>query len=88
MNMKGKTPDERSCLVQFFADLVEREARPIGVRLGHYKDIGLLYALKSQVQDRLRRPCGNCLIAGATEKCVHSLTTAQKYFWYITRTQV
>ena len=83
---QGKQLDERATLIQFFADNLQKAARPIAVRLSHFS-IDDLYTLKSQFKDRERRPCHLCLKAGMTGSCAHSHATASKFFWWATKTQ-
>lgn len=86
MKAKGKALDERATLIEYFCRGVAHSPARIGIRVSHY-NLSDLYALKSSFEDRLRRPCGDCLGHGATGSCLHSRTTAQKYFWWVTRTE-
>jgi hypothetical protein len=78
--------DERATLVKYFCDEMKTPAQRMGVRLSYIKNIGDLYALQSQYKDRLRRPCGPCLGNGMTAACTHSVETARKYFYWMTKT--
>ena len=68
----GKALDERSELVKYFSQKLERSPKIIGVRLAHYK-LSDLYALKSSFNDRLKR---------------NGREAAMKYWWWITKTHV
>lgn len=68
----GKHLDERSELVKYFAQKLERSPKIIGVRLAHYT-LSDLYALKSSFNDRLQR---------------NGKDTAHKYWWWVTKTHV
>lgn len=67
----GRAVNERAALIGWFADEVKRKPVLIGIRLAHYKTIDDLYGLQSAYKDRLTR---------------NGKETADKYFWYITRT--
>lgn len=67
---KGKVLNERAELIAYFSKQLEREARVVAVRLGHYS-LSDLYALQSAFKDRLNR---------------NGKETARKYWWAITRT--
>jgi hypothetical protein len=66
----GKPLNERSLLVKYFCDNLKRAPKYMGIRLAHYS-IDQLYALQSAYKDRLTRS---------------GRSTADKYFWYITKT--
>lgn len=68
---EGKPLNERATLIAYFVKEIGREPKLMGIRLAHY-NIGQLYALKSSYEDRVRR---------------NDKTTADKYFWALTRTQ-
>lgn len=80
-----KKGSERGELLQYFSKEVERPIKYIGVRLSHYT-LDQLYGLQSTYKDRLVRPCGDCLKQGATSACKHSVVTAQKFWWWTTKT--
>ncbi len=70
--MTPKGPtSERATLVQYFSEQIERPVKMVGIRLSHYS-LDHLYALKSAYTDRLKR---------------NGKDTAQKYWWWSTRTQ-
>lgn len=62
---------ERSTLIKYFSEQIERPAKYVGIRLAHYS-LDQLYGLKSAYADRLTR---------------NDRTTAQKFWWYITKTE-
>lgn len=68
---KGRVLDERSELIKYFSQKLERPAKFIGVRLAHYS-LSDLYALKSSFNDRLQRD---------------GKETARKYWWWVTKTK-
>ena len=70
LGSKGKPLNERSELIGFFANKLNKEPKVIGIRLGRY-DISELYLLKSMWNDRENR---------------QGMTTAQKWFWWETKT--
>jgi hypothetical protein len=70
LTAKGAVLSERASLVAYFEKEIQRAAKIIGVRLGHYS-LSELYALRSQYKDRLDRD---------------GKTAARKYWWAITRT--
>ena len=69
----GKVLDERRELVKFFCKTFDYK-RPdlMGMRLAHYKTISDLYAIKSGVNDRLKRD---------------GLVRARKWFFWVTDTK-
>ncbi len=86
--LKGYKPPkkgtERGELLEYFAKEIGRPVKYIGVRLAHYS-VDQLYGLKSAYNDRLIRPCGECLRQGVVATCTHARTTAAKYWWWITK---
>lgn len=69
--VRGKPLSERAELVRYFSEKLDRSPKHIGIRLSHYT-LSDLYALQSAYKDRLER---------------NGITTAQKYFWWITKTK-
>lgn len=65
----GKPLDERATIIKWFADTFKKDGKVLALRLSYIKDIGDLYALKSQVSDRLTRD---------------GLVAARKYFYWAT----
>jgi hypothetical protein len=80
-----KKGSERGELLTYFSKEIGRPVKYIGIRMAHYS-VDQIYGLKSAYKDRLVRPCGDCLRDGATGACKHSNVTAQKYWWWITKT--
>ena len=68
----GKAENERKTLLKWFVKKTESEGKRVAIQLGHYKEIGMLYALQSQFKDRERNK---------------GLTYAQKWFWWFTKTK-
>lgn len=67
----GRILSERSELIRFFSEEIDRPAKQVGIRLAHYS-LSQLYALKSAYADRLKR---------------NGKETARKYYWSVSRTQ-
>lgn len=63
--------NERAGLNKWFADTFGKDGKMIALRTAHIEAIGDLYALKSQVADRLQR---------------NGIESARKYFFWITKT--
>ena len=68
---KGVPMDERAGVVKYFADTFKKDGKVLAIRLSYIKEIWDLYALKSQVEDRIER---------------NGLVAARKYFYWRTET--
>lgn len=68
----GRVVDTRSALVGWFAEQVGKPPHIIGIRLAHMAT-DQLYGLQSAYSDRLNR---------------NSRETADKFFWWATRTKL
>lgn len=59
--------NERAGVIKWFADTFNKDGKVLALRLSYIKDISDLYALQSQVKDRLQR---------------NGLVAARKYFYW------